>query len=84
LSKRPEKQQRRRMRHPTAEIIELHTPKFERERNPPPILAMNPTQSDYLDAMRTSPQTLVLGPAGTGKTWIAATCTAPVASPRSS
>jgi phosphate starvation-inducible PhoH-like protein len=73
LSKRPEKQQRRRMRHPTAEIIELHTPKFERERNPPPILAMNPTQSDYLDAMRTSPQTLVLGPAGTGKTWIAAT-----------
>jgi phosphate starvation-inducible PhoH-like protein len=72
MSKRPEKQ-RRRMRRPTAEIIELHTPKFERERNPPAILPMNPTQVDYLDALKTSPQTLVLGPAGTGKTWIAAT-----------
>ena len=39
----------------------------------PPIKALNPTQATYLDALRTSPQVIVLGPAGTGKTWIAAT-----------
>jgi phosphate starvation-inducible PhoH-like protein len=47
--------------------------KFEAERIPPPIKALNPTQGDYLDALSTSPQVVVLGPAGTGKTWIAAT-----------
>jgi phosphate starvation-inducible PhoH-like protein len=56
-----------------AEIIEFHGSKFEGERLPPPIAALNPTQADYLDALRTSPQVVVLGPAGTGKTWIAAT-----------
>jgi phosphate starvation-inducible PhoH-like protein len=72
LSKRPEKQ-RRRSRRESAEIIELHTPKFDKERSVPPILPLNPTQSTYIEALKTSPQTLVLGPAGTGKTWIAAT-----------
>jgi len=57
----------------TAEIIEFQGSKFEAERVLPPIKALNPTQTDYLDALRTSPQTIVLGPAGTGKTWIAAT-----------
>ena len=57
----------------TAEIIEFQGSKFEAERLPPPIKALNPTQGDYLDALSTSPQVVVLGPAGTGKTWIAAT-----------
>ena len=55
-----------------AEVIAFHGSKFESERLPPPIAALNATQADYLDALRTSPQVVVLGPAGTGKTWIAA------------
>jgi phosphate starvation-inducible PhoH-like protein len=47
--------------------------KFEHERTLPPIQALTPTQADYLEALRTSTQVVVLGPAGTGKTWIAAT-----------
>ena len=57
----------------TAEIIEFQGSKFETERVLPPIKALNPTQASYLDALHTSPQVIVLGPAGTGKTWIAAT-----------
>lgn len=57
----------------TAEIIELQTPKFKAARALPPIKALNPTQADYLAALRTASQVVVLGPAGTGKTWIAAT-----------
>jgi phosphate starvation-inducible protein PhoH and related proteins len=57
----------------TAEIIKFSGSKFEHERNLPPIKALTPTQADYLDALRSSPQVVVLGPAGTGKTWIAAT-----------
>lgn len=55
----------------TAEIINFQE-KFETERALPPIKALNPTQADYLDALRKSSQVIVLGPAGTGKTWIAA------------
>ena len=74
MSKRVEKQKRRNGRaFETAEIIPLHKPKFELERTLPPIRALNPAQAEYLDALRTSPQVFVLGPAGTGKTWIAAT-----------
>ncbi len=43
------------------------------ERAPPPIRPLNAAQADYLDALHSSPQVIVLGPAGTGKTWIAAT-----------
>ena len=57
----------------TAEIITFQGARFEAERAPPPIKALNPTQGDYLDALVSSPQVVVLGPAGTGKTWIAAT-----------
>jgi len=57
----------------TAEIIEFQHSKFEAERDLPPIKPLNPAQATYLDALRTSPQVVVLGPAGTGKTWIAAT-----------
>ncbi|HEY0223494.1 MAG TPA: PhoH family protein [Pseudolabrys sp.] len=54
-------------------MIEFQGSKFEAERVLPPIKALNPTQADYLDALRCSPQVIVLGPAGTGKTWMAAT-----------
>ena len=74
MSKRFEKQRRRETRNiPTADIIEFGRSKYQKERVVPPIKALNPTQADYLDALRTSPQVVVLGPAGTGKTWIAAT-----------
>ena len=74
MTKRIEKQRRRNGRFTdTAEIIPLHKAKYRPERTPPPIRALNATQADYLDALNTSPQVIVLGPAGTGKTWIAAT-----------
>ena len=57
----------------TAEIIEFQTGKFAAARALPPIKALNPRQADYLHALRASPQVVVVGPAGTGKTWIAAT-----------
>ena len=57
----------------TAEIIEFQHSKFEIERSLPPLLPLNPAQAAYIDALLTSPQVVVLGPAGTGKTWIAAT-----------
>jgi phosphate starvation-inducible PhoH-like protein len=66
------KQRRKLQSYQTAEIITFQS-KFEAERTLPPIKALNPTQADYLDALRLSPQVIVLGPAGTGKTWIAAT-----------
>jgi phosphate starvation-inducible PhoH-like protein len=68
------KKRRRKLRdRETAEIIEFQHPKFGNEREFPPIKALNPAQAQYLDALRTCPQVVVLGPAGTGKTWIAAT-----------
>jgi phosphate starvation-inducible PhoH-like protein len=74
LSKRDEKQRRKARRLlGTAEVIELHGAKFQNERNHPPIKALNKTQARYLDALATASQVVVLGPAGTGKTWIAAT-----------
>jgi phosphate starvation-inducible PhoH-like protein len=74
LSKHVGKKRRRNARASgTAEIIELHGCKFEAERALPPIAALTPTQAVYLDALHASPQVVVLGPAGTGKTWIAAT-----------
>ena len=57
----------------TAEIIEFQHSKFEAERSLSPLVPLNPTQATYIDALRTSSQVVVLGPAGTGKTWIAAT-----------
>jgi phosphate starvation-inducible PhoH-like protein len=57
----------------TAEIIEFQHSKFEAERALPPIKPLNQIQAAYLDALRTGSQVVVLGPAGTGKTWIAAT-----------
>jgi len=56
-----------------AEIIEFKGTKFQNDRVLPPIKALNSTQAHYLAALRSSRQVVVLGPAGTGKTWIAAT-----------
>jgi phosphate starvation-inducible PhoH-like protein len=53
-------------------VIPFKKKKFQSERTPPPIIAMNKRQAEYLAHLRTSPQIFVLGPAGTGKTWIAA------------
>jgi phosphate starvation-inducible PhoH-like protein len=53
-------------------VIPFHK-KFEDERRLPPIIAKTATQALYLGFLRTAAQIMVLGPAGTGKTWIAAT-----------
>jgi phosphate starvation-inducible protein PhoH and related proteins len=74
MSKRQDKMRRKTPRSfDGSQVIELHGGKFQDERTPPPIKPLNPTQSDYLDALKKSSQIVVLGPAGTGKTWLAAT-----------
>ena len=74
MSKRHDKQRRKSRRSfETAEVIELHGSKFSSERNLSPIAPLNARQAAYLEALGTGDQVLVLGPAGTGKTWIAAT-----------
>ena len=50
--------------------------KFEKERKNPPLLAMNETQAEYIADIMTKDQVVVLGPAGTGKTYIASTIAA--------
>jgi len=40
---------------------------------PSPLLPKNDNQSAYIKALKTSPQVIVTGPAGTGKTFIAST-----------
>jgi phosphate starvation-inducible PhoH-like protein len=62
-----------RVNRSNAQIIEFKGSKFQHDRSPPPIKALNPTQAEYLAALRHAKQVVVLGPAGAGKTWIAAT-----------
>ena len=73
MSKRCDKRRRDGRTLATADIIDFGRSKFQGERVVPPIKALNPTQADYLDALRNGAQVVVMGPAGTGKTWIAAT-----------
>jgi phosphate starvation-inducible PhoH-like protein len=74
VSKRQDKLRRKSTRRfGGAEIVELHSDRFRHERVLAPIKPLNPTQSAYLSALAAHPQTVVMGPAGTGKTWIAAT-----------
>jgi len=47
--------------------------KFKAERTSPPLQAKTANQRIYLDALRTAEQIVVMGPAGTGKTFIAGT-----------
>ncbi len=73
MTKRSARPRRRNGRYEdTAEIIPLPKPKHQAARTPLPIRPLNPTQAEYLDALRASPQVIALGPAGSGKTWIAA------------
>jgi phosphate starvation-inducible PhoH-like protein len=73
LTKRNARPKRRSGRYEdTAEIIPLPKLKHHAERTPPPIRPLTPAQAEYIDALRTSPQVIALGPAGSGKTWIAA------------
>ena len=53
--------------------IRMHRTRFEEERNLDPIQPLTDKQAQYLDALGRSSQVVVLGPAGTGKTYIAGT-----------
>jgi phosphate starvation-inducible protein PhoH and related proteins len=48
-------------------------PKFEGERRLPPVQPKTETQGEYLRALKQSNQIIVMGPAGTGKTYLAGT-----------
>lgn len=61
----------RRDRHQDRDVVVEE--KFTRERTPPPIQPKTEKQADYLAALKSSDQVVSIGPAGTGKTWIAAT-----------
>lgn len=74
MGKQSSKKKRRGDRMVTsAEIIAFAGTKFSAARTLPPIVPLNAAQAAYLEALRTSAQVVVVGPAGTGKTWIAAT-----------
>ena len=53
--------------------MRLHRTRFDDERNLGPIQPLTVRQAEYLDALAVSKQVIVLGPAGTGKTYIAGT-----------
>ncbi len=50
-----------------------HAKKFTLERSQAPIKALTANQAAYLDALHHSPSVVALGPAGTGKSWLAST-----------
>src|SRR5450755_4586261 len=73
LTKRSVRTNRRSGRYQESpETIPLPKPKHQAEPAAPPIRPLNAAQADYLDALRSHPQVIALGPAGSGKTWIAA------------
>jgi len=53
--------------------VRTHRTRFDDERNLAPIQPLTDKQGDYLAALATHDQVIVLGPAGTGKTYIAGT-----------
>lgn len=67
------KKQKNKEQNPPINLIDFKSSKFFAERIKPPLVALNETQADYIKALQSSPQIVVIGPAGTGKTWIAAT-----------
>jgi len=71
LSKRQQKQTRK-TRRQSAEVIQFPEAKFEFERTMPAIQPLTEKQSDLMRALKRDPQIIVLGPAGTGKTFIPA------------
>jgi phosphate starvation-inducible PhoH-like protein len=72
LSKTHRKQTRKTRSDIGMETIQREN-SFEFMRKVAPILAKNPRQEAYLTALKTSEQIVVMGPAGTGKTFLAAT-----------
>lgn len=72
LSKRQPKQTRK-SRRESAEVISFSETKFEFERTLKPIQPLTKKQGDLISALKRDPQIIVLGPAGTGKTFIPAT-----------
>jgi len=54
------------------ERVTQKSAKFDEKKREVVIVPMNENQKDYLNALKTSQQVVVLGPAGTGKTYIAA------------
>jgi phosphate starvation-inducible protein PhoH and related proteins len=67
-----EKRRAREAKNDSGTVIMFKRMKFVAERAAPPIMPMNNRQAEYLACLRAHPQVFVLGPAGTGKTWIAA------------
>ncbi|GJE45903.1 PhoH family protein [Methylobacterium soli] len=53
--------------------VRMHRTRFDDERNLNPIQPLTERQAEYLDALALNAQVIVLGPAGTGKTFIAGT-----------
>jgi len=53
--------------------VRPHKTRFDEERNLGPIQPLTDRQAQYLDALALHKQVIVLGPAGTGKTFIAGT-----------
>ncbi|WP_430912467.1 PhoH family protein [Methylobacterium sp. sgz302541] len=53
--------------------VRPHKTRFDEERHLAPIQPLTDAQARYLDALANSAQVIVLGPAGTGKTYIAGT-----------
>ena len=53
--------------------VRLHKTRFDEERHLSPIQPLTDRQAQYLDALALHKQVIVLGPAGTGKTFIAGT-----------
>ena len=74
MAKQKQKHRRHEDDFHLANIIPIGKKKtrFSEERKPQPIIAMTSRQAEYLGHLRTQHQIFVLGPAGTGKTWIAA------------
>lgn len=70
--KAKEKRRVRASHDDTGMVLMFKKMKFVAERAAPPIVPMNARQAEYLANLRAHPQVFVLGPAGTGKTWIAA------------
>jgi phosphate starvation-inducible PhoH-like protein len=73
-SNKPKRRHRHADEAATTNIIPIgkKKKKFMGKEGPPPLIAMTSKQAEYLGHLRTSEQVFVLGPAGTGKTWLAA------------
>ena len=67
--------------HGDAEIIEFKGNEIPERSCPSTDKGPQSDPGPYLAALRSSPQVIVLGPAGTGKTWIAATYAADLFAP---